>query len=353
MMSIRFAGRAVAPLLITLLAALAPSTLHADSLDAQYQAAVDRIHDQHNERWEQLLVSYRNLLDRLIAESQPRGDIESIAIYLDEKEEPGTQPPTPALEMARAALDTQREQMEGARNEELRNMADIYLERLEQRVRDHTRADELEQAIAAWNRMEEVREQLAGLTAGADGVNPANLGPNLFPQGGFDQVRAENWVRRIPGGDTNRSGFHIDTRAGQSRDRNTVLRIHQDERSSIFFGHPLSLEEGRRYKVSWRVSMARPWRSGIELRGKGRYQIGFQIDDTQFSLLNEQDRALLSRRATHSLEPPPGSAWDHHAVVLEAGPNMNQLFIEASRGEGEFLIDDIEVREIQSPGEQR
>jgi len=353
MMSLRFARRAVSPLLVALLAPLAAFPLHADSLEEQYQAALNRIHDRHNERWEQLLVSYRNHLDRLIAESRPRGDIESIVIYLDEKAEPGTQPPTPALEMARAALDTQRERMERERNEELRNMATIYLERLEQQVRDHTRAGDLEKAIAASERMEAVRDQLAGRPAGADGVDSAHLGPNLFPQGGFDQVRAEHWVRRIPGRDTNRSGFHIDTRAGQSRDRNTVLRIHQDETRTVFFGHPLALEAGRLYQLSWRASMARPWRSGVELRGKGHYRIGFQIDDGQYNQLSEEDQVLLTRRADHSVEPPPSTAWEHHAVVLEPGPHMNQLFIRASRGEGEFLIDDIVVREILTPGEQR
>ncbi len=348
-MSSRVVLRALALLFFTFIA----SSLPADGLDEQYQAAVERIHSRHNERWEQLLSSYRNHLDRLIAEAQPRGDIESIAVYLDEKEEPGTQPPTPALETARAALDTQRERMESERNEELRKMADIYLERLEQQVRDFTRAGDLEKAIAASNRMQAVRDQLAGRSPGADGVDPASLGPNLFPQGSFGQVQAENWVQRIPGRDTNRSGFHIDTRAGESRERNTVLRIHQHEHRPVFFGHPLTLEEGRRYQVSWRVSMARPWRSGIELRGKGHYQIGFQIDDHQFNGLSEQDQVLLSRRSAHSLEPPPGSAWEHHAVVLEAGRHMNQIFIDASRGEGEFLIDDIEVRAIFQPGEPR
>lgn len=347
MMSLRIVIRV---LTLIFLSFTLPS-LQADSLEEQYQAAVERIHSRHNERWEHLLTSYRNHLDRLIAEAQPRGDIESIAVYLDEKEDPGTQLPTPALEMARASLDAQQQRMESERNEELRNMANIYLERLEQQVRDYTRAGDLETAIAASNRIKAVRSQLEGRAATADGIDPASLGPNLFPQGSFDQVRTENWVRRIPGRDTNRSGFHIDTRAGESRERNTVLRIHQDERRPVFFGHPLPLEAGRRYQLSWRVSMARPWRSGIALRGKGHYQIGFQIDDAHFRTLDEQDQILLTRRSDHSLEPPPASAWEHHAVVLEAGQHMNQLFINASRGEGEFLMDDIEVREILAPGE--
>ncbi len=353
MMSFRFARRALALYTASLLIPPAALPLHADTLEEQYQAAVNRIHERHNEHWEQLLVNYRNHLNRLIAESRPRGDIESIVIYLDEKAEPGTHPPTPALEMARAALDTQRERMERERNEELRNMATIYLERLEQQVRDHTRAGDLEKAIAASERMEAVRDPLAGRPTGADGVDPAHLGPNLFPQGRFDQVRPEHWVRRIPGRDTNRSGFHIDTRAGHSRERNTVLRIHQDETRTVFFGHPLALEAGRLYQLSWRASMARPWRSGVELRGKGRCRIGFQIDDTHYNLLSEEEQGLLTRSAAHSVEPPPSTAWEHHAVVLEPGPHMNQLFIRASRGEGEFLIDDIEVREILTPGEQR
>jgi hypothetical protein len=341
------------PILCVLLTCLTASRLPADSLSEQYQAAVDRIHARHDEQWEQLLVRYREHLDRLIAEAQPRGDIESIAVYLDEKEEPGTQPPTPALEMARAALDTQQARMERERDEELRNMANIFLERLEQQVRDYTRAGDLESAIAASNRMQAVRDQLAGRTPGAGGVDPANLGPNLFPQGNFERVRAENWVQRIPGRDSNRSGFHIDTRAGESRERNTVLRLHQHERQPVFFGHSLGLQEGKKYQVTWRVSMARPWRSGIELRGKGHYEVGFRISDGQFAQLGEQDQVLLRRTRSHSAEPPPSSAWVHKAVVLEAGPRMDQLFISASRGEGEFLIDDIEVREILDPGTQR
>lgn len=348
MMLFRFVPWAyfVFSLLLTLLCA------RADDLSDQYQAAVDRIHARHDEKHEQLLNSYRNHLDRLIAESQPRGDIEAIAVYLDEKEAPGTQSPTPALEMARAALDTQRQRMETERNEELQNMANIYLERLEQQVRDFTRAGDLENAIAASQRIEAVQNQLAGRLpdANPDGIDHANLGPDLFPEGQFDSATPEKWVQRIPGDGQNRSGFHIDTRAGMSRDRNTVLRIHQDERRPVFFGHPLPLEPGKRYQLSWRVSMARPWRSGIELRGKGHYQIGFQIEDSRFILLPEQDQVLLPRNAAQSLEPPPSTEWEQHSVILEAGTHMNQLFIDASRGEGEFLIDDIRVREVLTPG---
>lgn len=350
-MPLRFNIRFLALFLFTLPAGL---HLHADSLEEQYQAAVNRINDRHNTRRDQLLSSYRNHLDRLIAESRPRGDIESIVIYQDEKAEPGTQPPTPALETARATLDAQREQIEQERAQEIRALAAIYLERLEHTVREYTRAGDLDRAIAASERIEAVRQKTEGNpVSDADGIDPSLLGPNLFPQGDFDAAPSDAWIQRIPRGGNNRSGFHIDTRAGHTRERNTVLRIHQDESRSVFFSHPVSLEAGKRYQLSWRTSMARPWRSGVELRGKGDYRIGVRIDDSQITQLSEEEQMLLRRSAEHTIAPPPSLTWQRHTVLLEPGPFMNHLFIRASRGEGEFLIDDLELREILDPGQPR
>lgn len=330
-----------------------PFMLRGEALFDQYDAAVRRIQARHAEQWDPLVANYRNYLDRLIAEAQPRGDIESIAVYLDEKERPGSQTPTAALEAARGTFDTQRARIEKERDTELHHIASLFVERLEEMVRERTRAGDLDSAITAWNRKQEVREKLDGLSSADGGRAAGTLGPDLFPEGRFERVRAEDWVKRTPGGDANRSGFHIDTRAGQSRQRNTVLRLHQDERSPVFFAHPVPLEPGRQYQVSWRTSMARPWRTGIELRGKGTYEIGFQIGGAELNQIEPRQRALLSRRAAVTRAPPPGAAWESHSVVLEAGPHMNQLFIQASPGEGEILIDNIEVREILSPAPQR
>jgi len=134
---------------------------------------------------------------------------------------------------------------------------------------------------------------------------------------------------------------------------NQTFRFEQHESRWIGVSRHIRLKPGATYRVTWRARLLRPWRDGIELRGKGRYQMGFRIPARIFNAMPplEQEKYRMSIR--FSRQPPPDREWRDYRATLTAYPLQEIFFISVSAGEGEMLIDDIRIREILPPEKEK
>jgi len=111
----------------------------------------------------------------------------------------------------------------------------------------------------------------------------------------------------------------------------------------------VDLKENRTYRVSWRARMLRPWREGVAMRGKGRYSIGFRIPPDVLNAMPPFQRQEARPRVVVGMDPPPDREWREFSQDIKTEPLMTLLILRASDGEGDFLIDDIQIREILPP----
>lgn len=320
----------------------------AESLDTQYASAVQEAREAHAARMEQLDLMYQNHLERLIAAAQPRGDIESIVLFLDEKENTGAGGDHADLVNARQSLYAQRSRFEERLRGKLLRIEERYKEMLEAEMSSLTREGRIEDAMALNDALEEVRGRIEALRPPEpekpDEPETPRVGDNIFPQG--DMEDEDRWRVSSPGG-RNRTGFHSESRheTGAAA-RNQTLRfdMHENRRGSAH--HRVPLRNGQTYQLTWRARLLRPWRQGIELRGKGHYMIGVRINGSQWRAFTPQQQLQIRRYRRFQITPPDSTDWESHSRTFEAGPHMDEFFITVSSGEGDFLIDDVEIRPI-------
>jgi len=332
--------------------------LRAEALDEQYRQAAERLAQSHEQRVQQILGAYRQHLDSLIAGAQPRGDIESIVVYLDEKANPGEGAADTRIRGIRAILTEQLQRLESGQNQEQLQLETQYVRGLELRLAEALRNTDDERVHHIEERLGMARRRLAELTPPSESdAEPSSppasppdrrLGPDLIPDGNFEDGGEDWWSVQIRPNTRNRSGFVSDS--GIRGDRNRVLRVQQDERHTILVQRRVGLTEGTRYEISWRSRLSRDWRFGIELRGYGTYDMGFRIAHNTFERLpDDVQKSIRDHQRGHTLRkinPPRDSEWVTHTVNLTAYAHMDMLEIRINPGEGEWLIDDISIRAI-------
>lgn len=320
----------------------------AESLESRYTAAIQEAREAHALRMEHLQRMYHNHLDRLIAAAQPRGDIESIVLFLDEKETLGSGGNHPELNSARQSLTAQQTRLETQFREDVLRIEQRYGEALEAEIASLTRAGRLEEAMALSQTLAGVRERQEALRPREE-EEPAEpegprLGDNIFPRGNMEDDG--RWRISNLGG-RNRTGFHSESRhetGGPAR--NQTIRFEMHERRGAHASHPVQLRDGQEYQITWRARQLRPWRQGIELRGKGHYMVGFQIGDRRWRTFTPEQQLAIRRQRRKQITPPDTTEWQTYTRTVLAGPHMDEFFISVSPGEGDFLIDDVEIRPI-------
>ncbi|MCC5850501.1 MAG: hypothetical protein JJU29_20635 [Verrucomicrobia bacterium] len=318
-------------------------------LTQQYQTAVRQARSAHEARTEQLMQMYTAHLDRLIESARPRGEIEKIVLYLDEKENPGVGDTPRELLSVRQSLTQQRERLENELQKELLRIETYYANALEREIQEKTRAGDIGRAVALTEILKESRERLALLEPGDEEDQPTTrdlrLGPNILRDGNLDDANEDHWRFTVPG-ERNRTGFHTESRQEAGGQRNKVLRFQQDERRAAGVSRSINLKANTTYLVRWRVRLNAPWRHGIELRGKGTYNIGLRIPSRTWQRLPEARRLQLRPVAQRGFYLPDNTQWRVMETRLLAREEMSEFFISVSSGEGDLLIDDIEIMEI-------
>lgn len=338
----------------TLLLSFYPtSAQETDDLTARYTDAVREARQQHTQREEQLLEMYRSHLDRLIAAAQPQGDIESIVVYLDEKETPGEGEAHALLRTPRESLRQQRERLQQQYRDDRLRIERQYEAALDRQIQAYTRSGDIDAAVATSDTLQEVRERIAQLEPRSDSTEAApepdvRLGPEVLADGNLDDANEDHWRFSAPGG-RNRTGFHTESRQEAGGQRNKVLRFQQDERRGLGVHRGVSLRPNQEYLLSWRHRLQSPWSQGIELRGKGHYYIGVRIPPATYRNFPLAQQQRFRPHARARINPPNSTEWVQMERRIRTGPHMNQLFISVSSGEGDFLIDDISIRPILPP----
>lgn len=324
----------------------------ADVLHRQYTEALSQAEEMAQLQKQQIVLAYLRHLDSLISAAQPRGDIESIVVYLDEKENPGAGEAPPTLVPVRAVLDQQFQRIDGELLSRRLGITEQYIQALQRQIETHVRANEVEQASALSPRLEEARAELARLRPPAEpDPEPSQpelrLGPNLLPGGNFEDGAEERWRLTIPPNTRNRTAFFSESNfATGGAGRNRVLRLEQDSRHTVGATHRIRVNPDTDYLISWNVRLTRPWRPGIELRGYGSYEVGFVVSSGALRHIPLAQQPQVRRRATRQVSVPREQEWTPQSIRVRAHPHMDTFEIAVSSGEGEWVIDDIEVREI-------
>lgn len=325
-------------------------SLKAEPFIEQFEVAFARARTAHEERTETLLTAYRAHLDRLIAAAQPEGDIESIVVFLDEKANPGVGPADPRITQLRGTLQQQMERIQAQWSQDQIGLLTRLTTGLGTLVQEATRGGDLERAQQLRDRMIEAETRIAALQpdpAAATQQTARRLGDNLLPSGDFEERADDRWRFRIPDSNRNRSGIYTESRAEtRTANRNRALRLQQHESSELRITHPVSVQAGQQYEISWRARLLTPWRHGIELRGHGSYHMGFHIPHHRFQTLSLLEQASVRRSATTRIEPPMSTEWERKSVTVQAHPHMIEFILTVSSGEGDWLIDDLQIRPV-------
>jgi len=333
-----------------LLAGVLP--LHGGELDEQYLHAAGELKARHDQGMENMLTAYRRHLDQLIAAAQPRGDIESIAVYLDEKDHPGEGVADERIRAIRAILEEQIRQHQSGHNLAMLELETRYVRWLEAALAGALRGGDDEALPGIEDSLESARLRLAALLpaepAPATAPPPAperTLGPNLTPEGNFEE-EDDRWRIVLPRTSRNRTAFVNEGDIGR---RNRVLRVQQDAGDVVSVHRRLTLLPETRYEISWRTRLSRPWRGGIELRGYGTYDVGFSVSEHALRQLPAATLATIQMRERRIITPPLVPEWETHTIVVTALPHMDTLQIRIHPGEGEWMIDDVSVRPVLAP----
>lgn len=324
-----------------------------DPLVARRLAAVQAAEAAHQERRVDLANRYAEYVDRLRAQAQEEGELDLTLALIDEvksarsRQQPSDAEPPDSIRQGRDMFLQQTAELERALREDLRRIDTQYAQALDQRIQELTREGDIDAAKRMADEKRSVDERLTASAPTVPQPTPeaeqkeVKLGPNLLGGGSFsDDTPA--WRLHVPGGERNRSEIYSEPNSN----RNKALRIHQHSQSPFHALQGIRLEAGKTYQITWRARLIRAWRPGIETRGKGSYAMGFLIPNSIFNAMPLAEQAKHRQRVDFSLHPPPSLEWQTYSRTLKAYPLMSAFVISASAGEGEFLIDDIEVREI-------
>jgi hypothetical protein len=319
------------------------------SLLQSYQQAVSELESDFSLRREKLIAFYLEHLETLARQAQQQGDLERLIVLKAEQDQtrerglpPETDPPA-GLEQVRDTLKQHMQTLSGEQAAARQRLDTLFLQRVDPELERLQGADQPQAAAA----LLEIKTVLLAQQAPAPTPEPepeVRLGPNLFPNGSIDTAPDGAWRVQAPGG-RNKSGLYQEPNSGM----NMTLRFEQTERHQPSVHHPLKLKPGARYRVRWRTRLLVPWKSGIELRGKGYYRIGFRIPGHLWNAMTEAEQMKHRHRVDFARQPPPDREWRWMEEEIRVGPKQEELYISASQGEGDFLIDDLEIREILPP----
>jgi hypothetical protein len=341
-----------------LFAVLCPSLLTAqDTAVENFKKVYEDTLEVQRELFEiqkgRLVEYYVNYLEKLAREMQDAGDLESLIVIKAEQktvQEGGEVSPAEDVEALKMAQGLYREQLAKLQNELTEKEVTVkksFIEKGSQAVTELTRQNQVEEA----KRLDEFLKEIEGEIAEFAPPPPEEpkaplekLGPNLLPDGNFEEAEERHWRVSRTGRD-NKTGLYQEPNSGM----NKTIRMEQDERHKQGIVRSIKLEPGKTYRITWRARMLRPWRSGVELRGKGSYSMGFMIPRNIWSgwgpLEQQKNRSITNFHR----QPPPDREWRTYTTTLKASPWQGEFIMQASPGEGDFLIDDIRVQEILPP----
>lgn len=305
----------------------------------------------YQEQVQKLQVLYVNHLDKLAVSAQQDGDLKSWIVLKEEQKStqengrPPEEAADPAVEKARKVFLDQSAKLETDLANKRSELEKNLLSNLEAEVQRLTRSGEIDQAQV----LQDYRKKL--LAAQPKPEEPkkkaeVRLGPNLLAQGSIDGAD-DKWRIGAPRG-RNKTGVYQEPNSGM----NMTLRFEQTERAALGSHTGIRLKPGKTYQVSWRVRLLRPWKAGIELRGKGNYRMGFRIPGNIWRGFTDAQRAKHRHASGFSRQPPPDREWREYKHNIKAYNLQSEFYVNASRGEGDFLVDDIQVREIL-PAEEK
>jgi len=320
-----------------------------------YEKALADAEAAHQTQKAKLVEFYVNYLEDLARKSQQEGDLETLIVLKAEQQatreqgQPPGEPAGPVVETARTAFLSHAKKLEEELAGKKAALELTLLENLEQEISRLTREDQIEEARKLQEIQKELLAKQAPPTPTPSPKPKEKLGPNLFANGSFDDAPEGAWRVNAPGG-RNKSGIYQEPNSGM----NLVFRIEQSERANPSAYHAVPLKAGKTYRIRWRIRMLRPWRSGIELRGKGNYRMGFRIPGRVWNAWPEAEQMKHRHRIDFARQPPPDREWRWMQANLKViNKYQTEFYVNASRGEGDFLIDDIEIREILPPEKKK
>ncbi len=323
-------------------------------LDA-YNQALEEAQSGYEAQIEKLGAFYVNYLEDLARKAQQEGDLEALIVLKAEQQaiqEQG-QPPegmaSPAVKKSREAFLAHAKKLEQDHAAKKADLDRMLLENLEQEITRLTRAGQIEDAQSLRSLQKDLLGEQTPPTPTPEEKPTVTLGPNVLPNGSFDDAPERAWRISSPGG-RNKTGLYQEPNSGM----NMVLRLEQEDRHRAGAQHHIRLKTGQTYRLRWRTRLLRPWRTGIELRGKGHYKIGLRIPGNIWNAWTEVEQRKHRHRVDVGRQPPPDREWRWEEAELKVhNKYMTELFIYASNGEGDFLIDDLEIRELIPPEKKK
>lgn len=316
---------------------------------ARFHEARKAAEAAYRENLEALADYYDAFLKTRADAFQSRGKLEPLLLILAERETveetlaPGGAEVPPEVTGARRVFAERRREMEEAHRARLMELREAYVSALNSAMERLAREGRIDDAKALEEEKGRMEARLAE-AAGDPGPLEKRPGPNLLPGGDFDQADEGEWHVEAPGG-RNKTGFHQERNSGG----NQTLRLEQDADRNLGIYRKVEVKRGTPYRLTWKARMLSPWEKDILLRGKGRCFLGLQVPESRWDSLSPLQQKELSRREGAGREPPPDTGWRQESATLVPGKWMSEFYIRVSKGEGEFLIDDIELREILPP----
>ncbi len=333
-------------LLCALALSLGAQAQSPDPLVTQHAAALNQARADFQEKRIALFDRYALYVEGLLKAAQEEGDLDTYLVLRDEishAREKRTLPETPpplGLDKAREILSSELETLQETREQTVERINTLYVAALETRIQELTREENLAAALELSGIRDRVAERLT--PAPRPGRPPPRLGPNLVAGGSFDDEAADGWALRIPGGERNRTEIYSEPNSN----RNKALRIHQHSSGHIRVSRGIPLKEGAKYQVRWRARLLKPWRPGAEIRGTGGYSIGFEIPGDIYNALPPPDQMNILQQVFFHTAAPSRTEWQSYSRTLRAQPFSTTLILHFSPGEGEFILDDLEINEI-------
>lgn len=325
---------------------------------AGYREALKSARTQTREKLGELATMYQSHLRTLQRAAQAEGDLESLIVLKKEEEAvkasgaPGEFAPAGGLADARRVYAKQRAELEKERDRRLYEIHKTFVEMAENHLADQL--DEHGDTLETMKRaVQEAKSRLAALSP--DPVEeekpappPERLGANILASGDVDSANERGWRVANPG-KRNKTGWYQEPNSG----RNMVFRFEQNERSRVGVARNIKLKPGTTYRITYRARLLRPWKDDVALRGKGNYRMGFRIPGHIYNAMPLAVRRKHRRRVAFTRQPPPDREWQDYRGKLTAHPRQSVFYIHASDGEGDFLIDDIQIRPILPPKEKK
>ncbi|GEM_PF-3499643 len=345
-------------LLCSVIAVQAPA--QNQDIMASYKQAMERIESQEAQERKQLMSLYAAHMWRLKEASQQEGDLDPTLMYMAEAKaaEEGTLPELPPdsslLIQARKVLQEQEKSLNASILDQRMALEEKMIALLSESIVSLTQAGDMESAKEMDQLKDEAEARLASMKPALEENAPEapkkplsetlKLGNNIVTAPSFSGEGEERWNTRRP---NTRNGTEIF--GERNSERNKAMRFQQfaDGHGSVHQSIPL--KAGKEYLVRFRTRLMVPWKKDILMRGKGKLGVSFRVPGNVWRGLPPAEQMRLRQSIGFSMTPPDSTEWRWVERKITARKHMSILYIRASAGEGEFLVDDVTVQEIQKP----